>query len=122
MVRYPRGFQSFQNNKMYSLAADYKFPIFYPDLSLGKLAYFKRLKSSLFYDFAWLSVPARDQNGKIYPNYREFNMKSLGVELTTDFHFLRFFAPLEMGVRSIYLPDSDTYRFDMLFSINVNGF
>ena len=122
MVRYPRGFQSFQNNKMYSLAADYKFPIFYPDLSLGKFAYFKRLKTSLFYDFAWLSVPAKDRNGKIYPNYHEFNMKSLGVELTTDFHFLRFFAPLEMGVRSIYLPDSDTYRFDMLFSINVNGF
>lgn len=121
-ARVPRGFQSKQNNKMYSLAVDYKFPIFYPDFSIGKLGYIKRLKSSLFYDYAWLSIPARDKNGKIYPNYREMDMKSLGVELTSDLHVLRFFAPIEIGCRSIYLPDFNTIRFDFLFSIDFNGF
>ena len=122
LIRYPRGFQSFQNNKMYTVAADYKFPILYPDLSLGKFAFIKRLKSALFYDYAWLSVPARDVNGKVYPNYRTFDMKSFGLELTSDLHVLRFFAPIEMGVRTIYRPDFRDFQFNLLFSIDFNGF
>ena len=121
-VRYPRGFQSYPNNKMYSLAADYRFPIFYPDLSIGKLAYIKRIKSSFFYDYAWLSMPTQDRNGKIYPNSLEMKMKSLGIELTSDLHILRFFAPLEIGFRSIYLPDYQDFQFNLLLSINFNGF
>jgi len=123
LVRYPRGFQSFQNNKMYSLAADYKFPILYPDFSIGKLVFIKRLKSSLFYDYAWLSVPSpRDKDGIVYPNYSEFDMKSLGLELTSDLHVLRFFAPIEMGLRTIYRPDFRDFQFNLLFSIDFNGF
>jgi len=121
LIRYPRGFQSFQNNKMYSLAADYKFPIVYPDLSLGKLAFIKRLKSSLFYDYAWLSVPLY-YKGIIYPNYREIQMKSFGVELTSDLHVFRFFAPIELGFRTIYRPEFRDIQFNLLFSINFNGF
>lgn len=121
-VRVPRGFYGYQNNKMYSLAADYKFPILYPDLSIGKLAYIKRIKSSLFYDYAWLSMPTRDQNGTIYPNSLEMKMKSLGIELTSDLHVLRFFAPIEIGFRSVYRPDFQDFQFNLLFSINFNGF
>jgi hypothetical protein len=121
-VRYPRGFQSYLNNKMYSMAADYRIPLLYPDLNIGKLIYLKRIKSSLFYDYAWLSMPARDKNGKIYPNYSELEMKSLGLELTSNIHVLRFFAPIEMGVRTTYLPDSSSFRFDLLLSIDFNGF
>ena len=120
-LRYPRGFQSYQNNKMYSLAVDYRFPFLYPDFSMGKLAYIKRLKAAFFYDFAWLSVPAHDENGKIYPNYREFSMKSLGIELTSDLHILRFFAPLEIGVRAIYRPDYQDFQYNLLMSIDFNG-
>ena len=121
-VRVPRGFYGYQNNKMYSLAADYKFPIFYPDFSIGKLAYIKRIKSSLFYDYAWLSMPTRDQNGTIYPNNLEMKIKSLGIELTSDLHVLRFFAPIEIGFRSVYRPDFQDFQFNLLFSINFNGF
>jgi len=121
-IRYPRGFQSYLNNKMYSVAADYKIPLFYPDFSIGKLAYIKRIKTSLFYDFAWLSLPARDKNGKIYPNYYELNMKSFGVELTSDLHILRFFAPVEFGFRTVYRPDYNDLQFNLLLSINFNGF
>lgn len=121
-IRFPRGFQSYQNNKMYSLAVDYKFPLFYPDFSFGKLAYVKRLKSSLFYDYAWLSLPAFDRNGKIYPNHLRGEQISLGIELTADFHALRFFAPIELGFRSIYRPDLRDFGFDLLMSIDFNGF
>jgi hypothetical protein len=121
-VRVPRGFYGYQNNKMYSLAADYKFPILYPDLSIGKLAYIKRIKSSLFYDYAWLSMPTRDQKGNIYPNSLEMKMKSMGLELTSDLHVLRFFAPIEIGFRSVYRPDYHDFQFNLLLSINFNGF
>ncbi|MDP2337957.1 MAG: hypothetical protein Q8N05_16225 [Bacteroidota bacterium] len=121
-VRFPRGFQGYQNNKMYSLAADYKFPIFYPDFSMGKLAYIKRVKSSLFYDYAWLSIPIVDKDGKIYPNNHELKMKSFGLELTSDLHVLRFFAPIEIGIRSVYRPDFNDFQFNLLLSINFNGF
>ncbi len=119
-LRFPRGFQTYQNNKIYSLATDYKFPLFYPDFSFGKLAYIKRVKASVFYDFAWLSVPV-EINGQIIPNDHELKMQSLGLELTADLHLLRFFAPLEFGCRSIYLPDFNTFKFDLLLSINFNG-
>jgi len=121
-IRFPRGFQSSQNNKMYSLAVDYKFPLFYPDFSLGKLAYFKRFKSAVFYDYAWISAPARDDKGKIYPNYHKLNIQSLGLELTSDLHVLRLFAPIEIGFRSIYRPDFRDFQFNLLFSIDFNGF
>ena len=121
-VRFPRGFQSYQNNKIYSLAADYKIPLFYPDFSFGKLAYIKRIKTSLFYDWAWLSTPVTDENGTIYPNAHEMILQSLGVELTSDFHVLRFFAPLELGFRTIYRPEFNDFQYNLLFSIDFNGF
>lgn len=121
-VRFPRGFQSYQNNKMYSMAVDYRFPFLYPDFSMGKLAYIKRLKAAFFYDFAWLSVPAHNENGKIYLNYHELNMKSMGMELTSDLHIMRFFAPVEIGFRTAYRPDYQDFQFNLLLSIDFNGF
>lgn len=121
-VRFPRGFMSYQSNKMYSLAADYKLPLLYPDFSLGKLAYFKRVKSSIFCDYAWLSMPSRDKNGVIYPNSITAEMKSCGIELTTDLHILRFFAPIELGIRTTYRPDYKDFQANLLLSVNFNGF
>ncbi|HZL11422.1 MAG TPA: hypothetical protein VFC65_15660 [Prolixibacteraceae bacterium] len=120
-IRFPRGFQSSLNNKMYSLAADYKFPVFYPDFSIGKLAYIKRLKASLFYDYAWLSVP-KIENHKIYSNDHVVEMKSFGVEMTSDLHVLRFFAPVEIGFRTTYRPDYGDFQFNLLLSTDFSGF
>ncbi len=121
-IQFPRGFQSYQNNKMYSFSIDYKFPLFYPDFSVGRLAYIKRIKSDLFYDYAWLSIPAVDSKGTIHPDYQQLYQKSLGIELTSDLHVFRFFAPVELGFRSFYRPDFSDFGFDFLISINFNGF
>jgi hypothetical protein len=120
-VHFPRGFQTYENNKMYSLATDYRIPLAYPDMNFGKLIYLKRIKSSLFYDYAWLSIPLIDQNNIVVSNH-SLTLNSMGLELTSDLHVLRFFAPIEMGVRTIYLPGPDTFRFDFLLSIDFNGF
>jgi hypothetical protein len=44
--------------------------------------------------------------------------QSAGAELTFDFHFLRFIAPIEMGVRSIFFPISGDWGFEFLYSIS----
>ena len=46
------------------------------------------------------------------------NYQSLGAELTADFHLLRFVAPIEMGLRSIYFPSSGGWGFELLYSIS----
>jgi len=121
-VHFPRGFSGYQNNKLYSLSADYKFPLCYPDFSIGKLAYFKRLKSSVFYDYSWLSVPIVNKTGTIFANDHEMKLESFGIELTSDLHLLRFFAPFEMGLRSAYRPEFQDFVFDLLISVDFNGF
>jgi len=119
-VRFPRGFQGTENNEMYSFAADYRIPLAYPDFSIGKLIYLKRIKSSLFYDYAWLSATEIDQHNII--SYTPMEMKSLGLELTSDLHVLRFFAPIEIGLRTAYRPDFNDFQFNLLLSIDFNGF
>lgn len=121
-IHFPRGYYSTQNNKFYSLSIDYKFPICYPDFSLGKFVYLKRIKADLFYDYGWLSMPLVDKNGTIFPNSQKKKIESMGIELSSDYHILRFFAPFQSGLRTIYRPEFKTLAFELLFSIDFNGF
>lgn len=118
-IRYPRGWGKINTNEMYSFAFDYKLPLFYPEWSLGGLFYLKRLKSSLFADYAFLKGDYYE-NGKIVGKYNT-EISSYGIELTADMHFLRFYAPVEIGVRGAYLPEDSNYYFSFLFSIDFNS-
>lgn len=64
----------------------------------------------------------KDEIGRILLNYRSINMKSMGVEITSDLHLMRFFAPIELGFRGTYLPDYSDFQFNMIMSVNLNGF
>ncbi len=116
-IRYARGYMPLLNNSLITGTIDYKLPLFNPDFNLGRWVYFKRFKSSLFYD-------ATEYSGVFYKNETAESfkgiMRSAGVELTSDLHILRFIAPIEMGVRSTYLFDEPGHpvRFDFLFNIN----
>lgn len=120
-VSFPRGFATYLNDKMYVSKIDYKLPLFYPDFSLGRFTYVKRIKSSLFYDYGWLSVPIIDSKGTIHPDDHQLTFRSTGIELTSDMHFFRFFAPVELGCRAYYRPDYQDWGFDLLLSVNFNG-
>ncbi len=115
-IRYPRGWGKINTNQMVSLASDYKFPVFYPEWSVGGLVYLKRVNASIFADYGHL-------NGNIYKNGEvtgifKTNISSYGIELTGDANFLRFYAPVEIGFRSSYLPETKNIYLDFLFSIN----
>jgi hypothetical protein len=107
LIAYPRGYTSVYDDELLSVKVNYKLPLWYPDFSFGSLIYLKRLKLNLYYDWA---------NG-MNPGYVD-TYQSLGGELTADFHFLRFVAPFEMGVRSIYYPGTGGWGFEFLYSIS----
>ncbi|MDB4582540.1 hypothetical protein N9164_05265 [Draconibacterium sp.] len=118
-IRYPRGWGKINSNEMYSFAFDYKLPIIYPELSAGGLFYLKRVKSSLFADYAKLKGNYYE-NGNIAGNFNS-TISSYGVELTGDMNFLRFYAPVEIGFRGAYLPEDNNVYFDFLLSIDFNS-
>jgi hypothetical protein len=107
LISYPRGYSGEYDNSLVCMNLNYMFPFWYPDFSFGSVVYLKRLKMNLFYDWA---------NG-LNPGYIN-NYQSLGAELTADFHLLRFVAPIEMGLRSIYFPSSGGWGFELLYSIS----
>jgi hypothetical protein len=108
-IRFPRGYKRIENSQMYSYSFDYVLPLGFPDMNIGRLVYFKRINLSLFYDQAFLTIPVDNQFSKTH-------CKSTGFELTTNTHFLRFIAPIEIGFRSSYLFDM-SFDFDFLFNI-----
>jgi hypothetical protein len=107
VIRLPRGTEGFSNDRMFSLSANYKLPLFYPDWSIGSLMYIKRFKLNVFYDFAQGLT-----SGKIS------SVNSTGAELTADLHLLRFVFPFELGVRSSYSPSEATWNWDFLFGVS----
>ncbi len=107
LISYPRGFSGQENHKLCSFFINYKFPLFYPDFSAGSVAYFKRFKLNLFFDYS------EGKTGTRYDHYR-----STGAELTADLHLLRFVFPFELGVRGLYFPDTSALGFEFIYSVN----
>jgi hypothetical protein len=111
---FPRGYtyRGFEN--LTTLSAEYRLPLIDPDWAIGRLLYIKRIKANLFaengYGFTnynWTEI----KDGKQL-NYRGTDTKSytsLGVDLTAQFHFLRFSQQFEAGVRAIYLTDKGQF-------------
>ncbi|MEI6899438.1 MAG: hypothetical protein WCL00_06140 [Bacteroidota bacterium] len=106
-LSYPRGYNAAYNEQAWSVSINYKLPLFYPDFSAGSIAFFKRFKANLFYDYA----------KGINPGYSETYI-STGAEITADLHLLRFPFPFELGVRSIFFPQSNSWGFEFLYSVS----
>ncbi len=119
VIRYPRGWGKINTNQMVSVGSDYKFPVFYPEWSLGGLVYIQRINASVFADYANLTANIF-KNGEIVGSFNT-DITSLGLELTGNANFLRFYAPVEIGIRSSYLPKLKNVYFDFLFSIDFNS-
>lgn len=82
------------------LSAEYTMPVFYPDLSVGPIAYFKRLHFSGYIDY----MRFKGAEYLINPQKKIFKKYSLGFELGVETHFFRFFWPVTPVFRLSYLP------------------
>ena len=109
-IAMPRGYLSVNDSILTCFAFNYKFPVVYPDISLGPVVYVKRIKANLFYD-----------GGLGTTRGERHKLQSTGVELTADLHVLRFIFPLDIGVRFGYRPIEKQYFTDFLFSVNLSN-
>lgn len=108
MIITPRGYHGTTGEQMVSLQGNYAMPLLYPDFSAGGVLYIKRFKMNLFCDY-----------GHIYDQGITSDRLSTGAELLADFHLLRFTAPLEAGVRTLYHPREGLWGWEFVYSIGL---
>ncbi|MDR1199422.1 MAG: hypothetical protein LBK94_10530 [Prevotellaceae bacterium] len=77
------------SKKLNMLSADYAFPVAYPDVNLGALAYITRIRANLFYDFA----VTKNLNGS------KSNIYAFGADILFDAYWFRMDYPVTLGFR-----------------------
>ncbi len=113
VVSTPRGWGSTNCDDLKSLAINYKLPLINPDFSLGGITYIRRISANIFADYANLKGTYSDSQ-----NLYQYNISSYGMELIGEINFLRFYAPVEIGVRTSYLKEAKEFSFDFLLSVD----
>jgi hypothetical protein len=104
----PRGL--YRNFTKYNISTqlDYSLPIAYPDWRLGSWLYVKRLKTNLFIDAA----KSLNLEHDLFLSY--------GLDLSSDFHFIRIGAEIDAGVRMIFDHVERKMNFELLFDFSIN--
>lgn len=107
----PRGYDYlYQTRQMVLAKADYAFSIFCPDVSLGNLAYIKRFRSNLFYDFI--------ANQKNKEQQRWDTYHAIGADILADCNFFRLNFPVSVGIRMTQPLDYGSFQAEGLFSLS----
>ncbi len=110
----PKGYlENIPYSKMIRGSIEYTFPIFYPDWSIGPLAYIKRFQASIFYDAAKITL---QRSGDIK------TLVSTGITIASEMHFLRFFVPFTPKVNFVYLPHENSISITYGISIESSIF
>ncbi|HSV89320.1 MAG TPA: hypothetical protein VLH61_11820 [Bacteroidales bacterium] len=113
LIPYPRGLTPWFNEQTTVFSADYAFPLLYPDLSIPGFMYLQRITANMFFDQAFIDVLG-DPLDPV--QYMHFN--SYGIELTGNFHLLRFYSPINLGVRIIMLQEIRGPDLELIWGIN----
>ena len=110
LISYPIGNYSVNSNKLYSFSVKYYFPLMYPDFSVSSLMYLKRLDMSLYYGNA---IATYNSNQKY--------LSSVGSEINSEMHIMRFVAPVNLGYRLMFLPENKSFYHEILFAVNFSA-
>ncbi|MDR0755066.1 MAG: hypothetical protein LBF04_06730 [Prevotellaceae bacterium] len=87
---FPRETNSTISKRLNMFSADYTFPVAYPDVNLGALAYITRIRTNLFYDFAQTKNITGTNN----------NIHSFGTDFLFDTYLFRMSYPITLGIRT----------------------
>ncbi len=116
---YPRGYNfSLRRDNYFKIGFNYSFPIWYPDVPIGGLAFITRVKGNAFYDYARVETDTFPFNNGVD------NLNSVGFELGFDIRALRLLE-IDFGVRYSYLlnesfaPGGQRHQFDF-FVISIS--
>ena len=125
-VTYPRGYKNINSEKLQLLSADYVMPLAYPDFNISSLLYLKRIRTTLFYDYAigtgntYYEITTSGLVPSTFHNYEE-SFKSFGFELLADFHVLRIPFMISGGVQTVWKNINENPSFELLFNIDLFG-
>jgi hypothetical protein len=94
---FSRGYTAIDFPRMWRLGFNYHFPLFYPDLGLANIVYFKRIRANGFYDLT---------QGKSLRTGSIFNFNTAGGEVFFDTRWWNQ-QPVTIGVRYSRLLDNE---------------
>ncbi|MDR2859644.1 MAG: hypothetical protein LBV64_04545 [Mediterranea sp.] len=110
LVSAPRGhYYNYTTYRLLAFKSDYSFNIFHPDCSIGWLAYIKRIRSNVFYDYS-LNQAGKGSNWTMQSSY--------GTDVIFDWNALQTEFPLSTGIRVIKPVQDSGIRSELLFSIS----
>ena len=119
--RYSRSFlrtdHAFNASQVKMLSVDYTFPLLYPDLKLGSVAYIKRIRPQFFYEQAFIKEIFSFEQRNFIDEFKQ----AYGVELYFDTHIANIPFPVSIGIRTSYQPDGGTYLFQSVFNFDLLG-
>jgi hypothetical protein len=118
LIPMTRGYEPARSEEFFRLTADYVFPVIYPDLNIWHFLYLKRIKAALFYDHG-LGYNVFVQSGNTTVS-KDLKFRSLGFDLTSDFHLVHILFPFDMGVRFSYPLDDAKPKWELLMSIDIS--
>lgn len=121
IVSTARGFSLSQYSEdLRTIKLDYKLPLLYPDLSIGGLAYLKRVTGGIFYDNTHLTPYLVDTDGEVVVfNDSDVTKQSIGANIDLDIYPLRTLLNINLGNRFIYLLDDEKFKHEFYVSFGI---
>ena len=86
----PRGHTVSRFQHFYAASANYTLPVWYPDIAVGPLLNFQRLRANVFFDYGLGRSP-------LFQTTAQYT--SVGVEAKIDLNIMRFVPQFDIGVR-----------------------
>jgi hypothetical protein len=111
MLAFPRGYVDGRTEKLAVGLAEYRFPFLYPDRNLACFVYLKRLSANIFCHAANNRYQARNI-------WQSENLLSVGADIMADVNFLRIYYPVNIGLRTVYVPETKDIQPHLLFQIS----
>ncbi len=103
----PRGSRNYFFKEFLKYSANYAFPVAYPDWSLERFFYLKRVFATSFYDY-------------LDPKFSNIeSISSVGWEVLFESYFFRLMLPITWGIRGSYLltgPDKNEENYELFLS------
>lgn len=103
----PRGLPISRFEDFYSMSGNYTFPVWYPDIAIGPLVNFQRIRANAFVDYGFGSSPSRAT-----PISRTY--LSVGGEVRLDLNVMRLLNQFNIGFRYSYGIQPSATRFEFL--------
>jgi hypothetical protein len=124
-ARFPRSYNNIISKELTFLSADYYMPLAYPDFNLASLLYLKRIRASLFYDYARGTgnyiLQNTDQGRRWIYNDGGETFTSFGVELLSDFYLLRIPYMITGGLQASWRETGEAPYLKLLLNIDIYG-